>query len=49
MDGWAGRLMSGWVAADVDVSWQTVGGNKVRLKLAVGVCLCVYVCVCMHV
>ena len=53
MEGWAGRLMSGWVAADVDVSWQTVGGNQVRLKLPigecvhVGVCLCVYVCVCV--
>ena len=44
--------MSEWVAADVDVSWQTVGGNQVRLKLAIGECVCacvracVFVCVC---
>ena len=47
MEGWAGRLVSGWVAADVDVSWQIVGGNHVRLKLAIGECVCVCVCVCV--
>ena len=47
MEGWAGRLMSGWVAADVDVSWQIVGGNQVRLKSAIGECVCG--CGCMHV
>ena len=49
MEGWAGRLMSGWVAADVDVSWQTVGGNQVRLKLAIGECVHVGVCMCVGV
>ena len=39
--------MSGWIAADVDVSWQTVGSNQVRLKSTVGECVCV--CVCLHV
>ena len=47
MEGWAGRLVSGWVAADVDVSWQIVGGNQVRLKSAIGECVCG--CGCMHV
>ena len=54
MEGWAGRLMSGWVAADVDMSWQTVGSNQVRLKLGnkrvcVCVCACVFVCLCVCV
>ena len=40
MEGWTGRLMSGWIAADVDVSWQTGGGICLSVVKCVGVGFC---------